>query len=94
LPQCAVVPLVGPELTNKTYVDTKIPGNADFTMTNNLAAAAASAASNGPFINIPAAAGPPTGVPTVIAGSVPLYMDITGGAADLYAYVAGAWVAV
>jgi hypothetical protein len=48
LPQCAVVPTLGPELTNKTYVDTKIPGNADFTMTNNLAAPAASAASNGP----------------------------------------------
>lgn len=93
LPQCAVVPTLGPELTNKTYVDTKIPGNADFTMTNNLASTAASAATNGPFINIPAAAGPPTGIPTVIAGSVPLYMDISGGA-TLYAYVAGAWVAV
>jgi hypothetical protein len=93
LPQCAVVPTLGPELTNKTFVDTKIPGNADFTMTNNLAAPAASAASNGPFLYIPSFAGPPTGTPTVIPGATPLYMDISGGA-DLYAYVAGAWVAV
>lgn len=93
VPATAAPPVAGPDLTNKTYTDTKIPGNADFTMTNNLAAPAASAASNGPFLYIPAAAGLPTGTPTVVAGSVPLYMDISGGAA-LYAYVAGAWVAV
>jgi hypothetical protein len=94
VPKSLAAPAVGIDITNKTYVDTKIPGNADFTMTNNLAAPAASAASNGPFLYIPSFAGPPTGTPTAIAGATPLYMDISGGIADLYAYVAGVWVAV
>jgi hypothetical protein len=94
LPQCSAVPTLGPELTNKTYVDTKLPANADVTLTNNLAAPAASAASAGPYIQVPGFAGPPTGVPTVIPGAVPLYVDTTGGLAKLFAYVGATWVAI
>jgi hypothetical protein len=82
------------DLTTKGYVDaglaTKLPNNADISLTNNLAAPAASAATNGPFLYIPSAAGPPTGTPTVVAGSVPLYYE--EGAAGLWVYTAGAWV--
>lgn len=93
LPQCSAVPTLGPELTNKTYVDgglgTKLPNNADISLTNNLAAPAASAATNGPFLFIPSFAGPPTGVPTVVAGCTPLFYEIGAG---LWAYDTGAWV--
>jgi hypothetical protein len=93
-PQCAVVPAAPADLTNKAYVDTKLPANADITLTNNVGAPAASAASAGPYIQVPGFAGPPTGVPTVIPGAVPLYVDTTGGLAKIYAYVAGVWVAI
>lgn len=89
-PQTAVAPATGNDLTNKTYVDTKLPANADIDLSNNLAASAASAATNGPFLYIPAALGPPTGTPTAIAGAVPLYMDISGGV-KLYTFAGGIW---
>jgi hypothetical protein len=98
LPQCAVVPTLGPELTNKTYVDTglgtKLPNNADISLAFNVAAPITDASDNSPFIYVPAAAGTPTGTPTVIAGCVPLYVDITGGGAKVFAYVGGVWVAI
>jgi hypothetical protein len=93
-PQCAVVPAAPADLTNKAYTDTKLPANADITLTNNLAAPAASAATNGPFIYVPSAAGPPTGTPTAIAGATPLYVDTKGGLAKIFAFVAGVWVAI
>jgi len=93
-PQCGVAPAASTDLTNKSYVDTKLPNNADISLTHNLAAPAVSAATNGPFLYVPAAAGPPTGTPTAVAGAVPLYVDTTGGGAKLYAYVAGLWVLI
>lgn len=89
LPQCPVVPTLGPELTNKTYVDTKLPANADISLNFNLAAPIVDASGNGPFIYIPSAVGAPTGTPTVIAGCAPLYNQIGAG---LWIYEAGAWV--
>jgi hypothetical protein len=89
-PQTAIAPVSGADLTNKTYVDTKLPANADIDLTNNLAASAASAATNGPFLYVPAALGPPTGTPTAISGAVPLYMDISGGV-KLYTFAGGIW---
>ena len=92
-PQAAGTPTVSIDLTTKGYVDaglaTKLPNNADISLTNNLAAPAASAATNGPFLYVPSAAGPPTGTPTVVAGATPLYYQDGAG---LWAYTAGAWV--
>lgn len=93
-PQCAVAPVAAADLTNKSYVDTKLPADATVLLAFDLAAQAASAASNGPYIYVPAAEGPPTGAPTAIAGAVPLYVDTTGGGAKLYAYVGLVWVAI
>jgi hypothetical protein len=94
VPATAAPPVAGPDLVNRTYADTKIAGDQNVSLLYSLATTAVNTATSGPFFYVPAAAGPPTGLPVVIPGSVPLYMDITGGAADLYAYVAGAWVAV
>jgi hypothetical protein len=94
VPATAAPPVAGPDLVNKTYADTKIAGDQNVSLLYSLATTAVNTATSGPFFYVPAAAGPPTGLPVVIPGSVPLYMDITGGAADLYAYVSGAWVPV
>ena len=95
-PRAAGTPTVSIDLTTKGYVDaglgTKLPNNADISLTNNLAAPAASAATNGPFLYIPSAAGPPTGTPTVVAGCVPLYYE--SGSAGLWVYDAGAWAKI
>jgi hypothetical protein len=92
-PRAAGTPTISIDLTTKGYVDaglaTKLPNNADISLTNNLAAPAASAATNGPFLYVPSAAGPPTGTPTVVAGATPLYYQDGAG---LWAYTAGAWV--
>lgn len=95
-PRAAGTPTVSIDLTTKGYVDaglaTKLPNNADISLTNNLAAPAASAATNGPFLYIPSAAGPPTGTPTVVPGCVPLYFE--SGSAGLWVYDAGAWAKI
>jgi len=93
-PQCAVAPVAAADLTNKSYVDTKLPADATVLLAFDLAAQTVSPASNGPYIYVPAAEGPPTGAPTAIAGAVPLYVDTTGGGAKLYAYVGLVWVAI
>lgn len=93
-PKSASAPVMGTDLCRRSYVDTKIAGDQNVSLLYNLAMPIANSASNGPFFYIPASAGIPTGIPTVVAGSVPLYMDISGGTANLYAYVAGAWVAI
>ena len=89
-PQCAVAPAAGADLTNKTYVDTKLPANANIDLSFNLAASAASAATNGPFIYIPSGPTPPTGTPAAVAGATPLYFEAAGGG-KLYAYFGGLW---
>lgn len=91
VPQCTLAPTSAADLANKSYVDTKLPGDADISLTHNLVAAAASGASASPFIYVPGTAGPPTGTPTVIAGAVPLYVDTTGFG-KLYGYFNGAWL--
>lgn len=98
VPATAAPPVLGGDLTNRTYVDAglggKIANDQNVSLLYNLAMPIANSASFGPFFYIPASVGPPTGVPTAVVGCVPLYVDTTGGGADLYAYVAGAWVAV
>lgn len=89
-PQTAVAPVGGNDLTNKTYVDTKLPANANIDLSFNIAAPAASAATNGPFLYVPSATGAPTGTPTVVAGATPLYFE-TGGSGKLWAYFGGLW---
>jgi hypothetical protein len=93
-PQCAVAPVAAADLTNKTYVDTKLPADATVLLAFDLAAQTVSPASNGPYIYVPGADGVPTGAPTDISGAVPLYIDTTGGGAKLYAYVGLVWVAI
>lgn len=51
-------------------------------------AAGATNMTNG-FVYIPSASGAPSGVPTVIAGKVPMYFD--AAASQLYVYTGGAW---
>lgn len=96
-PQTAAVPAVGNALTNKTYVDTglstRLPNNANISLNFNIAAPAASAATNGPFLYVPSAAGPPTGTPVDISGCVPLYVE-TGGTAKLWTYFSGVWTPI
>jgi hypothetical protein len=89
-PQCAVAPVAAADLTNKTYVDTKLPADANIDLSFNVAASAASAATNGPFIYIPSAVGPPTGTPATVAGATPIFLE-TGGTAKLYAFFGGIW---
>lgn len=93
-PKCASAPVMGTDLCRKSYVDTKIAGDQNVSLLYNLAMPIANTASPGPFFYLPAAAGPPTGVPAVVAGCVPLYVDTTGGGAKIYAYVSGNWVAI
>jgi hypothetical protein len=92
-PQCAVAPVAAADLTNKSYVDTKLPANADISLTNNLACPIADASGNSPFIYVPASTDAPTGTPAVIAGCVPLFVQ-TGGTAKLWAYFSGVWNAI
>lgn len=73
---------------------TKLPNNADISLNYNLAAPAASAATNGPFLYVPSAAGPPTGTPTVIPGASPLFLETGPGIAKLWAYFGGSWTPV
>jgi hypothetical protein len=68
---------------------TKLPNNADISLNYNLAAPAASGATNGPFLYIPSGIDPPTGTPTVFPGCVPLYYQ--SGSAGLFVYDGGAW---
>ena len=44
------------------------------------------------FLHIPGGAGPPTGVPTLFTGKVPVYADTTNS--KLYIYSGGSWVAL
>ena len=90
MPKCAVVPAAVDDLTNKAYVDTKLPADANIDLSFNLAAPAASAATNGPFIYVPSAVGPPTGTPAAVAGATPLFFE-TGGSGKLWAYFGGLW---
>ncbi len=72
---------------------TKLPNNSDISLNYNLGAPAATPASNGPYIQVAGTAGTPTGVPTVIPGCVPLYIDTTAGG-KLYAFFSGVWNAI
>ena len=104
-PQCAYVAAVGNDLTNKSYVDTKIttdisaasvnylPSTTDISLNHDFGSPAASAASAGPYIQVAGTTGTPTGVPTVIPGCVPVYVDTTGGG-KLYAFFSGVWNAI
>jgi hypothetical protein len=93
-PQCAVVPAAADDLTNKAYVDTKLPADTDISFGYNFAVPIATPDVNGPFLYVPAGNGPPTGAPTNIAGAAPLYLDTTGGGVKLYAYTGGVWNAI
>lgn len=92
-PICAAVPASNSQLINKAYADTKLPSGIDITLTHSIAAPAATAATAGPFLYVPSAAGPPTGTPPLVAGAVPLYVE-TGGSGKLWAYWGGVWSAI
>lgn len=93
VPATAAPPVAGPDLVNKTYADTKIAGDQNVSLLYSLATTAANTATSGPFFYVPSAAGPPTGLPVIIPGSVPLYVE-SGAGVKLWAYVAGSWTPI
>jgi hypothetical protein len=93
VPATAAPPVAGPDLVNKTYADTKIAGDTNVSLLYSLATTAANTATSGPFFYVPSAAGPPTGLPVVIPGSVPLYVE-SGAGVKLWAYISGVWTPI
>lgn len=93
VPQCAAPPVAGPDLVNLTYADTKLPADAVATLQFDLIAEAIDETTTGPFLYVPSATNAPTGIPALVAGAVPLFVQ-TGGSAKLWAYFNGAWNAI